>query len=196
MDELNHTDSSALCAICQCPMVPGEPVADCPSCHAAYHTECWTENQGCAVYGCSQVPPTERREATEIPASYWGQEHKNCPQCNTQILAAAVRCRNCGAVFASAAPVGASEFGWRQRLEQRAPELRRNVVILAILCSIPGVAAIASGLGFLWYRSHHEEVKSLPSIYPGLCKLALGLGAGQTIVMVAMALCYAVLRAS
>jgi len=196
MDELNHQQGSVHCAICQCPMVSGEAVTDCPSCHAAYHAECWTENKGCAVYGCSQVPPTERRETMEIPASYWGQEHKTCPACKAEILAAAVRCRYCGVVFDSASPVGASEFARRQDVALHAPEMRRNVVILAILCSVPGVAAIASGLGFLWYRSHHEEVKSLPSIYSGLCRLALGVGAGQTIVMVAMALCYAVLRAS
>jgi hypothetical protein len=189
-------ESSTLCAICQCPIIPGDAAMGCPACHAAYHTECWVENKGCAVYGCPQVPPTERREAVEIPASYWGQEHKNCPKCGAEILAAAVRCRNCGAIFESATPLGASEFGRRQDIERRAPELRRTVVILAILCSVPAVAAFASGFGYLWYRSHREEVKSLPSIYPGLCRLALGVGAGQTLIMIAMAFSYAILRAS
>src|SRR5881394_3850802 len=98
------------CAICQTPVKAGDAAASCPDCAAPYHAECWEENGGCGVYGCTQVPKTEHRDRLEIPVSYWGQEHKNCPVCQTQILAAAVRCRVCGTNFASARPQDANEF--------------------------------------------------------------------------------------
>lgn len=52
------TDRSLLieliCSICQCPVEADEQTA-CPQCRQPYHAECWQENQGCAIYGCSQV---------------------------------------------------------------------------------------------------------------------------------------------
>ena len=93
-----------LCAICQSPLGNESELVSCPECQAPYHAECWQENGGCAVYGCSQVPPTEHRQNIEIPVSYWGREKKPCPVCGTEILAAALRCRNCGTTFESALP--------------------------------------------------------------------------------------------
>src|SRR5215469_5744756 len=75
------TASEPVCSICLSPIAQSDSKTACPSCDAAYHAECWTENAGCAVYGCSQAPAVESRRAIEIPVSYWGQEHKNCPQC-------------------------------------------------------------------------------------------------------------------
>ena len=43
------------CGICQSPIAAGESAATCPSCGLTFHAECWTENFGCAAYGCSQV---------------------------------------------------------------------------------------------------------------------------------------------
>lgn len=44
-----------ICPVCQWKVEPVEPSTDCPACGATYHTECWTENRGCAVYGCAQA---------------------------------------------------------------------------------------------------------------------------------------------
>src|SRR5512138_2081358 len=99
--QTNLPPDGSLCAICQSSLEPPSELTRCPECQSAYHADCWQENGGCAIYGCAQVPATEGRAALEIPAAYWGQEEKPCPACGRQILAAAVRCRHCGATFAS-----------------------------------------------------------------------------------------------
>src|SRR6266487_1589138 len=124
------TSGGAKCGICLSPINEPEAKTACPACHAEYHAECWQENGGCAVYGCSQVPVVEKRQAIEIPMSYWGQENKQCPSCKREILAAAVRCRHCGATFESARPQDAEAFRQRNELSGRLPTVRRNVIVL------------------------------------------------------------------
>lgn len=34
---------------------------ECPSCHVPHHLECWMENKGCSVPGCSQAPDDESK---------------------------------------------------------------------------------------------------------------------------------------
>ena len=183
-----------VCAICLSPISEEEGKNDCPDCRAEYHTDCWRENGGCAVYGCSQVPAVEQRQAIEIPPSYWGQENKPCPACGQEILAAAKRCRHCGATFGSARPEDANEFRQRGELEQRLPATRRAVIWLFVLCALPGLAPIGAVWGAVWYLSHREEVKALPSLYPALCKVGLGVAIGQTVLMAIMGLLFAAFR--
>lgn len=57
------------CGVCQWPIHPGEPQVSCPSCHARYHEECWTENRGCSVYGCDQVNILPDPSATDVASS-------------------------------------------------------------------------------------------------------------------------------
>src|SRR5437867_6392692 len=119
---------STVCAICQSPLGPIEAMTSCPACYAQYHSECWQENGGCAVYGCAQVPAVEQRRSIEIPVSVCGQEQKPCPACDREILAAAVRCRHCGATFASARPEDAGQFQKRVAQTERLPEVHRQVI--------------------------------------------------------------------
>ena len=79
-----------LCPICQSPIAASEAATYCTDCKTIYHADCWDENQGCAVYGCSQVPPKEQKSNLEIPVSYWGQQHKPCPVCATTLRAVRV----------------------------------------------------------------------------------------------------------
>ena len=175
---------TAVCAICQSPVETGEGVTECPGCHARYHTDCWQENQGCAVYGCSEVPPTETLQSLEIPVSYWGQEEKPCPVCGQVILAAAVRCRHCGATFQSARPETADEFHSRAHLQNRSAGLRTSTIWLFIFCLLPCTAPLAGIVGGLWYVTHRQEYKGLPRIYESLCLLGLALAAVEIIMIV------------
>src|SRR5437762_1315151 len=88
MAEARSTSAGPVCAICLSAIMESDAKTACPACNAGYHAECWNENGGCAVYGCSQAPAVELRRAIEIPMSYWGQENKNCPKCGREILAA------------------------------------------------------------------------------------------------------------
>lgn len=186
--------SGPVCAICFTPIAAGEAKNACPACQAEYHAECWQENGGCAVYGCSQVPVIEKRQALEIPVSYWGQENKQCPNCKREILAAAVRCRHCGATFDSARPQDAAEFQQRSELTQRLPALRRTVVWLFVFSVVPCLAPIGAVWGAIWYPAHREDVRALPTLYGALCKIGLGVAIGQTVAMVLVTLLFSLIR--
>jgi DNA-directed RNA polymerase subunit RPC12/RpoP len=187
--------AGSLCPICRWPLGPAEPTHACGECRTRYHRECWEENGGCAIYGCSRVPETRQRDATEIPVSFWGQEEKQCPSCGATILAAARRCAKCGAEFKTARPESDREYRDRKSLEGRAAELRRKAIWLFVTCMIPFVALFASIVGYLWYAAHREEIKTTSSFHSGLCVIGLSMGAGQSIVMVLMGLLYSLLRA-
>ena len=44
------------CPYCRFPLKEGGAIATCPSCNAVHHAECYTENGGCAVAGCTAGP--------------------------------------------------------------------------------------------------------------------------------------------
>jgi len=191
-DTAAEPGSTALCAICQSTIGPREPTVYCPDCKARYHSECWDYNRGCAVYGCSQVPPTEHLGSLEIPAAYWGKEEKQCPSCGQTILAAAVRCRHCGATFSSARPEGSGEFRQRSNVQQRLPAVRRTAVWLLVLSVLSCTAPLVAIFGTLWYGSHREEVEALPPIHSAICKIALGVSYVQSAVLLSTAVLYGV----
>ena len=191
-----HTDAGGpLCAICQTPVGPGDDRVECPACHAGYHRDCWQENGGCAVYGCSEVPAIEAREKLDIPISYWGREHKPCPACGAQIVAAAVRCRHCGATFASARPLEADEHRAHVALKQQQPELAGKIPWLFGFCVLPCTAPIASVVGLIWWLKNRAAIKSLPSLYHALCVIGLCVGWGQTLILIFFGLTYSATRA-
>jgi hypothetical protein len=183
-----------VCGICLSPVEAGAPTSSCTACNALYHEECWQENRGCAVYGCSQTPQVEQRSSVEIPVSFWGQENKPCPACGREILAAAIRCRFCGATFASAQPEDSSSFHQRAERDKRLPQLRQTVVWIFILSVIPCLAPIGGVWGLIWFATHRSDLEALPSLYPALCKIGIGVGLGQTMLLVLMTIIYSVTR--
>ncbi len=176
-------EDAVVCAICQSSFEAGEEVTECSGCHARYHVDCWHENQGCAVYGCTFVPPTEARQSLEIPVSYWGQEEKPCPSCHQIIHAAAVRCRHCGATFDSARPESSAEFLRRASQKVRTAGLHTATIWLFIFCVLPCTAPLAGIVGGLWYASRRHDIQQLPRIYQGLCRLGLGIALVEFILI-------------
>ena len=164
----------ACCGICHSPLAAGEAAADCPSCRARYHEECWQYNGGCGAYGCERAPATERLTSLEIPASHWGREEKPCPNCGEMIMAAAVRCRHCGATFASAAPEGAAAYRRQQDLRARLPGVRAGGIWLLVFSLIPCTAPFAAVIGLFWYLSQRKTIRGLPPLHAAICKIALG----------------------
>ncbi len=176
-----------VCAICRSPILPAsEQTQSCPECDTLYHEECWQENRGCAIYGCSEMPGQDPHRAVEIPFSYWGQEHKECPGCGERIQAAAIRCRHCGTVLPTAQPLSQREFREHKQRKSRLPRLRRAVTVLLVFSLLPFSAPLAAVFGFLWYRSRSEEIAEMPSLYAGLCRVALVVAAGQTVLFSAI----------
>jgi ribosomal protein L40E len=170
------------CAICLSPLGANDATTACPACAAPYHADCWSENRGCAVYGCRMVPKTEKLESLEIPPAFWGREDKNCPECNALIAAMAVRCRHCGASVA-ARPEEKASYQRRQAFRERTPMLRRGAVALVILSLIPIVAAFAAAGGWLFYRGHRAEIRKVPGSCDGLFRIAIGVATAQTVII-------------
>lgn len=179
--------SGTLCAICQADILPSDTdLISCPDCQALYHKDCWEENRGCAVYGCSRVPDTEQYNSVEIPVAYWGQEDKPCPDCGKTILAAAVRCRHCGTVFESAAPMDKRTYNRLNENNRRFPQMRKNVILLLIFCMTPFSAPFAAVIGSIWYKIKKVDILAMPSPYPGICRFGIYAAACQTIIIVLM----------
>ncbi len=175
--------AGGLCPVCQSAVASDEGTKACPECTTIYHDGCWEYNGGCGVYGCAAVPATEQRDSLEIPAAHWGQEDKPCPRCGRIILAAAVRCRHCGATFASAAPEDAASFSARRTTESQLPAVQRTGTWLLVLALLPCAAPLVALFGSMWYLRHREAIEALPAIRGAICKIALLVAAAQSVIM-------------
>ncbi len=165
-------------------------MAECPVCHARYHSDCWQENRGCAVYGCPEVPPTELHDTLEVPVSYWGREDKPCPVCGRTILAVAVRCRHCGATFHSAQPETAAEFRRRGEWKSREATLQTASIWLFVLSLVPCTAPLVAVIGGFWYLFHRQQIKQLSGIYRSLCLLGVTLAVAQVLMVIVFTYLY------
>jgi hypothetical protein len=166
------------CSICMSAIDAAEPMHTCDGCRAKYHEECWSENGGCAVYGCSQVPKTEGLKAIEIPPSYWGREDKDCPKCGAKIMALAVRCRHCGADV-EARPEEKASFERREARKARTPVLRRSAMMFLVASLLPFVSLITLIFGPIYYRSNAENIRRLSGGTDGLFRIAITTAAAQ-----------------
>ncbi len=183
------------CAICQWVVSKDEQTAVCPECGAAYHKDCWEDNQGCAAYGCPAAPETEHLKAVEIPISYWGKEEKKCPGCGRKIQAAAIRCRLCGVSFDSMKPLGKEEYSEIEERKKRLPAMRKKSVAIFVFSILPITAPLAALIGYLWYRSGQKDFEALPALYGTLVKVGMGVGAGQTLIYTVMVSAHSFLNA-
>jgi len=170
------------CGICMTALSE-EAETRCPACNSRYHAECWQENAGCAVYGCSEVPQTDRLKPIEIPPSYWGREEKECPRCGTLIKAMATRCRHCGAQV-QAKVEEKTAYDRRERQKARAPRLRRASILFLTLSLIPALCVIPALFGTVFYRKNREEIRRLAGSYDGYYRISIAVGTTQVTVFV------------
>lgn len=168
----------AACAICMSVIEAGDVARECDGCHARYHYDCWTENGGCGVYGCSLVPKTEGLKALEIPPAYWGREDKPCPRCGATIMALAVRCRHCGAEVEDR-PEERRTYERRIERRERAPVLRRSAKVFVIMSLLPVLSLITLIGGTMYYRRNRDEIRKLSGGTDGLFRIAIATAAGQ-----------------
>jgi predicted RNA-binding Zn-ribbon protein involved in translation (DUF1610 family) len=55
------------CAACHSEIIAGEATHTCPNCHAVHHEDCWTDNHGCATYGCGAAVAADVHEPLDAP---------------------------------------------------------------------------------------------------------------------------------
>jgi hypothetical protein len=175
-----------VCGVCQTAIAQGEEVGPCPSCAAPFHVECWEENGGCAQYGCAHMPAAVKEQAPVSAQTYWGQEEKDCPRCGMQIKVAALRCRHCGALFESGAPVTAAQLD--QQAEGAARTARASTAALWLFAAglLPLTAPLALVAGGLWVALRWRTVRSLPSNRRVMALLGL-VAAGFTTLLLLLA---------
>ena len=174
---------AVICQFCYCDVESADKMV-CPECSSAYHEECWQDNGGCAVYGCTAAARPRPREDIETPASYWGREHKDCPACAKEILATALRCRHCGAVFKSAQPLSAREMAERGAADRRLPAMRKATVAFLVFGVFSFTAPIAAVVGLLWYFPQRTVFRKLPPLNKTLFWMGVIVGFGQTLFLV------------
>jgi TM2 domain-containing membrane protein YozV len=60
--------SSAVCPYCRAPFddVNGQAI-ECEGCGTPHHADCYEENGGCTVFGCSKAPGEEPKVAVSVP---------------------------------------------------------------------------------------------------------------------------------
>lgn len=61
-----EVEGTPACTYCTEVISFGEVRVICPTCAIEYHTECWDENGGCAVYGCIHGPKVTAK--TPVPS--------------------------------------------------------------------------------------------------------------------------------
>lgn len=65
-----------VCSVCHSPISAGEPTTTCPECGLPYHQQCWSENHGCAAYGCAAagsaapLQPPAAEDSTQAPPTF------------------------------------------------------------------------------------------------------------------------------
>jgi TM2 domain-containing membrane protein YozV len=50
---------TTVCPYCRTPFEPDDEVIPCEACSTPHHADCYAENAGCTVFGCSKAPQDE-----------------------------------------------------------------------------------------------------------------------------------------
>lgn len=56
-----RSEVGGTCPYCRAEITPTDRTRVCPACHTPHHADCWKENKGCTVFGCSMAPPDEEK---------------------------------------------------------------------------------------------------------------------------------------
>ncbi len=59
--------SETVCPYCRGPVLAEETPVVCNGCGTAHHSDCYEENGGCTVFGCSCAPPEEPKVSVSAP---------------------------------------------------------------------------------------------------------------------------------
>jgi hypothetical protein len=56
-----------VCPYCRAPISEAEPTTACSGCGTKHHQDCYEENGGCTIFGCSCAPAEEPKLSVSVP---------------------------------------------------------------------------------------------------------------------------------
>lgn len=56
-----------VCPYCRAPILPEDVTTDCEGCGTRHHSDCYQENGGCTIFGCSKAPAEEPKLTVSPP---------------------------------------------------------------------------------------------------------------------------------
>ena len=66
MNLSDNVNTKFVCQYCHSNIKGKDEMLSCPKCSAVYHIECWYENEGCGVYGCTYKVSSPKIKSDEI----------------------------------------------------------------------------------------------------------------------------------
>lgn len=59
--------TAEVCPYCRGPLLAEEPVTECEGCGTLHHADCFEENGGCTIFGCTKAPVDEPKMTISTP---------------------------------------------------------------------------------------------------------------------------------
>lgn len=113
-----------VCPFCKTKFEEGDDIVVCSTCDMPHHKDCWVENQGCTVFGCSGTIKAPDGSPTSVTASEVAFDAQApapttvyCVRCGTPHPISSSFCGRCGhplqkaALFNSASHPGSGGGG-------------------------------------------------------------------------------------
>lgn len=138
------------CAICKGPILTDDKIKKCDNCQNEFHLECWNENGGCGIPGCSNVPTVRKKI---------GETTKICPACGEKINLDATICPFCNERFDTIAPITSAELKGRYTESKPKPPERKGAIAVLIFGLLGITAPFNLLIGGIWYSQNKKILK-------------------------------------
>ncbi len=149
-----------ICSICKSPVKPEETVKKCEFCNNEFHSDCWSENQGCGTPGCLNLPKKENIDPEGLTeATPWAAEKKGCPVCAELIPVNAQECPYCHQNFSTSSPLTAEDIRKRECLSREKLMITRGAYFIFAGGLLGVTAPLTLVVGGYWFSLKRKELR-------------------------------------